>query len=110
MPDAAVLVVNALAVFRLARLVAIDDITEGLRQRLGRPWVVVTVGDATVHGDQPETGARYRAWRLVTCPWCISMWIAAVVVAFEAFWPDVWIYPAMVLAFSAVAGILAERG
>jgi hypothetical protein len=106
---ATVLAVNALAVFRLARLAAVDDLTAPLRRRLGAPWVIATVGDATVHGDRPESGFRYWVWRLVTCPWCVSVWIAGLVVALQAAWPEGWIYPAMVLAFSAVAGLLAER-
>lgn len=85
-----VLVVFALAVFRATRLVTEDSITEPIRRRLDR---------------------RPRLVAFLECPWCVSMWLAgAAVVELEKRW--VWwiFYPAaLVLAFSAVAGSLAEH-
>ena len=52
--------------------------------------------------------ARPRVAAFVTCPWCVSPYLAVVVVACQALAPKVWIYPAAVLAFSAVAGLFSE--
>lgn len=67
-------------------------------------------------GGSPLSTARERAidWRpdsplakLITCPWCFGFWTSAAVVALHALLPAWWPYAAAVLAFSAVAGLLA---
>lgn len=78
----------ALAVYRASVLVTKDYICEPVRillRRLGR------------HGDY-----------LSTCPWCASMWAAAVLVPLTALvsW-FVWVDAG--LAASAVTGIIFER-
>ncbi|MDE1904824.1 MAG: DUF1360 domain-containing protein [Rhodospirillales bacterium] len=84
------LVIDALAVFRLTRLVTADIITDRPRR-----WVLEHLG----------TG-----WfDFVTCAWCVSMWIAGVVVLLTALAPTEWKYVAYVLTLSAVAGLLAAR-
>jgi hypothetical protein len=87
------IILSALATYRLTILATRDRITEPIRSRLsfGRTGKAI----------------RPRVEYFVTCPWCVSMWIAAAVVAMATWhW---WIYPASALAFSAVAGFLAER-
>lgn len=84
------LVVDALAVYRLAVLVTADIVTDP-----GRQWAKRRLG--------------MHVFDFVTCPWCVSMWAAAGVVALTRFVPSWWRYPAAGLAFSAVAGFLAER-
>lgn len=59
---ALLLIVAALAVARLARLIAEDKLLEPLRFRLGRRW--------------PADSLRLY---LVHCRWCLSIWIAAAV-------------------------------
>lgn len=89
--NAVLLVLDALATWRLTRLLIDDSITYRLRRPL-------------VEGRGP-------AWLadLMTCPWCLSIWIAILVVVAQTLVPGQWIYAAAVLAFSGVAGLLEAR-
>lgn len=78
--------VDALATFRLTRLVVRDDITAPLRAKVS---------------GKLET--------LVSCAWCSSWWLALGVVGARRFFPRLWGPLAQVLAFSAVAGIISEE-
>lgn len=89
------LAVNALAVFRLTRLVVADcwPLWVPVRERIVRRW-------------PPRCGA----WsEIVVCPWCLSPWVAVLVVLLAWLAPAIWTPIAVVLAFSAVAGFLAEH-
>lgn len=81
--------VNALAVCRLTRLAGEDIITERPRRAIARRSML--------------------AHDFLTCPWCVSVWIAAVVLLLAAFCGSWWRWIAAALAFSFVAGFLAER-
>lgn len=74
-------VITALAVARLTRLATSDYLTERPRH-----WVQAHV---------PEMVAY-----LIGCPWCLSMWVAAVIVPVAALW---W----HVLAVQIVLGVFA---
>lgn len=82
-----VAILIAVAVYRATVLITKDYICEPVRvilRRLGR------------HGDY-----------LSTCPWCASIWVAAVLVPLTALVPwFVWVDAG--LASSAVAGIVFE--
>lgn len=80
------LIVDALAVYRLAQLVGKDAITQPIRD-----------------------AASERTTLFLTCPWCVGLWIAAGVVVLTRFAPSAWQYAALALALSGVAGFLAER-
>lgn len=80
-------VLDALAVFRLTHLLTDDFIAKPIRDQLVR----------SAYGVE-----------FVTCPWCVSIWMAAVVVALQALVPRQWVYAAAVLAFSAITGLLAR--
>lgn len=83
-----VLLVTALAVYRLTLLVTADAITGPLRGRL------------------PEG----RLAELLGCPWCSSVWLAPPVVASGLWWSTGWGWWLVMgsLAASAVAGFLAS--
>ncbi len=99
------LVVDALAVYRLTRLVTEDEISAPLRRLAGgyvaRPF--------TANAKEMQVAARPRVAAFITCPWCISIWVAAGVVALQALAPSPWSYAAAGLAFSAIAGLIADR-
>jgi hypothetical protein len=57
--DLFTLIVATLATIRIVRAIAVDSITEPLRR-----WVVTRFG----------LGSRID--ELVTCPWCLSWWVA----------------------------------
>jgi hypothetical protein len=92
MPTWAVWLLAAGAVLRLTRLVTADGITGRLRaswhNRFG--------------GPRSELGA------FITCPWCVSFWVAVpIVLAAALFGHTAWFWgPAMVLSLSWVAGLL----
>jgi hypothetical protein len=93
--NAIALVVMALAVARLTGLITEDKITEGLRSALF---------------DRIDEDGKLAY--LITCPWCVSIYLAipaAVLVWWHADNPVAMI-PAIVLAFSQVAGMLASIG
>jgi hypothetical protein len=81
------LVVDALTVARLARLVTADAILDRPRERVKRLGT--------------------KAALFITCPWCTSVWLAGGVVVATRFVPGIWAFPAALLAFSEVAGLLA---
>jgi hypothetical protein len=84
------LIINMLAVYRITRLAVKDAILAKPRR-----WLV----------DRYEGGLV----TLATCPWCLSVWIAAIVVLLTWGIPDIWAYPAFGLALAASAGWLSDR-
>lgn len=84
-------VVDALATFRLSRLVVQDTILDEPRARL-----LVAL----------ERDGHDKLAYLVGCPWCVSPYLAAAVVCARRLAPRAWSPVARTLAFSAVAGIV----
>lgn len=84
-------VVDALAVYRLTRLVQEDTLTEPAREA-----VALVLGES-------------RWSELLHCPWCLSVWLAGGVVLARRVFPRAWPAVARVLAYSAVTGLLTER-
>lgn len=78
------LVVSLGAVARLTRLAAADIITQPLRNRLlyTAPQRAA-LRDPTTPLPAPvrPRAAQARAWAhgLISCPWCVSIWLAALV-------------------------------
>ena len=102
-PLALYVVCGALATARLTRLVTADRITEAPRRWIGGFHSVPDYGDAEV-----TIANRHRLYLFITCPWCVSIWIAAAVVALSVLIPHVWIYAAAMLSASEVAGLLSR--
>lgn len=103
--SATLLLLDSLAVFRLTRLVVADTITAPLREKLGGRRAATSM---TMGGERMMVAARPRLVEFITCPWCISPYLAVLVVAAQALAPAVWIFPSAVLAFSAVAGVISQ--
>lgn len=85
------LVLDALAVFRLTHLITDDRIPVGPL----RDWV-----------QRRRPDSLLAEW--FTCPWCCSPYVAAAVLVTHGVFPGWWPYVAAVLAFSAVAGLLSS--
>jgi len=85
----------ALSVFRVARLLAQEELARPLRERVARKF-------------GPESRWTY----LVECPLCLSIWIGALTVPFVMIWPDnrVVIAVLFVLAASALTVLLINKG
>ena len=99
------LICDAIAVYRLAVLVSKDKITD-------RPRNVLRNIGYTQQGLRASgrgRGAARWMFQLVTCPWCVSLWFAAGVVALTRYGPTGWQYAALALTASGIAGFLAEH-
>lgn len=127
----ALIVVYALAVARVTRLVVEDRITEAPRERLARWLWARSIPKLDVSRRQPrephlpEREIRRiiaREWStagaepplsvyLLSCPWCASIYVAAVAAPLAYFWgASPWLLvPALALAFSYVTGFLAGK-
>jgi hypothetical protein len=82
------LLVDILAVYRLTRLITEDVITLPIRDRVRN---------------------RLTLHEFLTCPWCVSPWLAALLLACQHLAPTVTNFIALALALSAVAGLISER-
>ena len=84
------LLVNILAVHRMTHLVIDDKITEPLRDKIFDKF-----------------GQPHETWTyLLTCPWCASIWVAALAVAGILWFPLVWSPVALILALSSATGLI----
>lgn len=87
------LVTAMLAVARITRLLVSDELLVGYRR-----WVVNRFGT--------ESKITY----LVHCPWCTSIWVAALVMPEAVIWPNKWILAALSIpAASMIAGLLNKE-
>lgn len=86
------LIVDALAVYRLTKLVIDDQITEPLREKVWKRY-------------PPSTNIGY----LVTCPWCVSIYVGGAVVAARLVAPRQWDRVAQGLAFSSITGLISSK-
>lgn len=93
MPNALALVKDSLAVFRLTKLIMEDRITLEFREAF---WAKFP----------PNTKIGF----LLTCPWCVSIWAAAIVIGTRKAFPEAGDILSTILATSAVTGIAYQRG
>lgn len=85
--------VDALATFRLTRLLTEDVITSPVREKILKKY--------------PPTE---ESWSYaLTCPWCASVWAGLGVMAARRMFPAGWDAVATGLAASAVTGLVSER-
>jgi hypothetical protein len=133
MPGAITIAVFALAVARVTRFVTEDRLSEAPRNRAVIWLWTKAIPDgvastrfpamAAKHGprvaakqvaiERFEVGAEPPlAPYLLTCPWCASIYVAAVAAPLCWFWGGTpWLFiPALWLAFSQVTGLLAKIG
>lgn len=85
---------DVLAVHRLTRLIVEDEITSDLRNK----WY-----------DKHDPGTTKLGY-LVSCPWCMSMYVAAGAVVARKVAPNLWGPLASALAMSSVVGLMSKRG
>lgn len=112
------LIVDAVAVYRLTRLVTADTLADPIRERIVES-AYVSVG----RGEQVRADAEDASWSeiaiaegrhapklatLVTCRWCAGMWIAFGAVVARRLLPRLWRPVADALVCSAAAALLAS--
>jgi len=85
--------VDALAAYRLTRLVVQDDFPPVARAR-----------DLVKEAAGPTSSVT----QMLECPWCSGFWVSALVVAARGWLPRVWAPAASALALSAVTGIVTQ--
>lgn len=84
------------ATYRLVTLIKDDKITEDLRNLVFRRF------------GEPTVPHPHKFSYFMSCPWCLSMYFAAVAVAGRKRWPRLWGPVAKGLTFSALTGLMAE--
>ena len=94
-------VLMTLATWRLTRLFVYDNITQFIREQFFD--VMKTEKGYTL--EKPKVGPRRTMADLFSCPWCMGVWVAAVVIFFYLITPYA-TYIVMLLALSAVATFL----
>lgn len=101
MIDLLVVVLLALACYRLVRLVQVDRFPG---------WVNIRTR-LLDRADTPHASATVRATaELLTCPWCLSFWVAAGLLGFVIVTPAILGgFIVFVLALSAAVGLIADR-
>lgn len=125
MQSAVIVAVYALAVARITRLIVADKVLERPRRAVilsawlrAYPWVRAEEPDDPTqqrknlamvmanHADNPPMLAY-----LVVCPWCVSIWVGAVMAPLALAWGTRWwmLAPALALAFSHITGFLATK-
>jgi hypothetical protein len=119
------LAVDALATFRLTKLVVDDQLTaeardaviEAAYESAGRAREMRHLHPEVAESRMPSVWADCvvpndddppKLAFLVTCPWCAGMWVALGVTALRSIAPRLWEPLARALALSAVAGLVSE--
>jgi len=107
-------VIYALCIHRLTRLGNRDTITEPIRDWLKNKsfgWNVEY--DNVTHNEISRTPAPkpHSIWSslftLAECPWCLSIWISAIIVTIAYFNGSWFQYVCVPFAFSSITGILS---
>ncbi|GAA2281702.1 DUF1360 domain-containing protein [Streptomyces atrovirens] len=76
---------TAVATFRLSRLLSKASVTSPLRAPL--TTFQGSQGPAELHEEARSEGAKNTAGELVTCPFCMSVWVASTLTAGQLLWP-----------------------
>ncbi|GED60984.1 DUF1360 domain-containing protein [Brevibacillus formosus] len=98
------LIILVLASFRLTHLIVFDEITSFLRNPFYQVLYVPDESGQMVRDFQFK-GGRVRQWigRLLSCHWCVGIWVGALIVALYMYVPAA--YPLLLLL--AIAGAAA---
>ncbi|MGV9557373.1 DUF1360 domain-containing protein [Streptomyces sp. NPDC003401] len=78
-------VLTAVATFRLSRLLSKASVTSPLRAPFTR--YVGPQGPAELHEEARSADGRETVGELVTCPFCMSVWVASTLTAGQLLWP-----------------------
>ena len=100
-------VVEVLAIARITRLITTDRVPFGVPRAAVIAWAWKRRARSDIRTGEVNQKDPYAA-ELLSCPWCMSMWVALAVLLVLRHLPG-WRFLARVLAASYVAGFLAER-
>lgn len=87
-------ILAAFATYRVTRFVTADALFDPVRDRLEDIFAKRNLD---------------RLAYLISCDWCLSIWVAPVPAAMVIFWPDnrAVLFTLFVLTFSAISGLLS---
>lgn len=85
---------DILAIVRLTKLILHDYITEDIRNYVFKHF----------------PPAKSKLGYLFTCPWCMSIWVAALYIPLKRLNPQFATYLSELLTASLVTGVLNEKG
>lgn len=88
------LLVDVVAVYRLTKLVIEDEILADIREKVWEKF-------------PPETT---KIGYLITCPWCVSIWMGGLIFALRKTSPELATYISSTLAASYASGYAYTRG
>ncbi len=100
-------VILALAILRIIRLIAYDNITLFLREIFLDAKTVryAEEGEEFIERVASENSFKRTVAKLLNCPWCLGVWVTLFVLYFYLAYPGLWII-FVLLALSAVASFL----
>lgn len=112
------LLVDALATYRLTRLATADTIFHGPRDGIVR-WAYQREGRGRIMAPCPNVPGAWaevamadddppKLATLVTCRWCMGVWVAAGVVLARQLYPRRWGPVADTMALAAAGALLAN--
>lgn len=93
MPDLLTFVILSAATYRVARFLILDTLIENLRIRV-HTWLT---------NPESISVTRLKVAELITCPWCLTVWVALAVVTFWSLVVVDWIGWAFLLVWPAVS-------
>lgn len=91
--DALTYIVLTLATFRVTRFITTDFLFDPMRQWIWKKF-------------PPETT---KIGYLITCSWCSSFWVAAIIIAAYLLAPSITFVVSLVLSISSIVGYIAAR-
>jgi hypothetical protein len=105
-------VVAGLVGYRLARLIAVDTITEPARMRLSRWAHAISIGGE--NPDVPNRPSKIRTWLfdLVTCVHCVGVWVTiplSLIISAQLLDASIIVHLAIAVAATGLESYLASR-
>ncbi len=92
------LILLPFAVYRITRFFIMDTVIDGTRDKIHN-WLL------RPNDDQEVPLLRFKAHELLSCPYCLSVWVAAACVVFWSLViADQWIGWSFLIFWPAVAG------
>lgn len=91
--------------WRVTRFIVLDDLIGGTRKKvLGRLEERPAPGQVGYDDDKVRNLLAFKAWTLLTCQWCVGIYVsAAVLLGARIFWLDS--IPAPIYTWLAIAGL-----
>ena len=90
--------------WRVTRFIVLDDLIGGTRKKVV-DWLEArpAPGQVGYDGDRARNLLAFKAWTLLTCPWCVGIYVSAgVLVAYRIFVDDV---PMPIFTWLAIAAL-----